>query len=127
MISVKPPPSEAPFAPPVELPGGFVGGGPSFEGGTIFETDICNKSLGQIAAENGISASAAADMKAQACEDLSFFDFGENTGSGFGPGDDPTTTPLVTGGATLESEEQKAACTTCELFNLNCDICQGSI
>jgi len=108
----------------LELPGGFVGGGPSFEGGTIFETDICNKSIGQIASENGISASAAADLKFQACE-TSTFDFGTNTGSGFGPGDDPLTDPLVTGGATLESEEQRAACTTCELFGLNCAICRG--
>jgi len=116
---------EPPFEPPIELPPGFEGGGPSFEGGTIFETDICNKSIGQIAQENGISASAAADMKFQACE-TSDFDFGTNTGSGFGPGDDQTG-PIVTGGATLASEEQKAACVTCELFGLNCPICSGSI
>jgi len=118
---------EPPFEPPIDLPAGFEGGGPSFEGGTIFETDICNKSIGQIAIENGISASAAADMKAQACEDLSFFDFGTSTGSGFGPGDDPLTDPLVTGGATLESEEKKAACVSCELFGLNCPLCAGTI
>jgi len=123
------PPSEpepdVPFEPPIDLPPGFTGGGPSFQGGTIFETDICNKSIGQIAAENGISASAAADMKFQACE-TSDFDFGTNTGSGFGPGDDPTG-PIVTGGATLASEEQRAACISCELFGLNCPICQGRI
>jgi len=117
---------EPPFEPPVELPPGFEGFGPSFEGGTIFETDICNKSIGQIAIENGISASAAVDMKAQACEDLSFFDFGTSTGSGFGPGDDPTG-GIVTGGATLESEEKKAACVSCELFGLNCPICAGTL
>jgi len=121
-----PPPEDLPFMPPVDLPPGFEGGGPSFEGGTIFETDICNKSIGQIASELGISASAAADMKFQACE-TSDFDFGTNTGSGFGPGDDPLTDPLVTGGATLESEEQRAACTSCELFGLNCPICQGTL
>jgi len=121
-----PPPEDVPFEPSVDLPPGFEGGGPSFEGGTIFETDICNKSIGQIASELGISASAAADMKFQACE-TSDFDFGTNTGSGFGPGDDPLTDPLVTGGATLESEEQRAACTSCELFGLNCPICQGTL
>jgi len=120
------PPIPEPFTPPVELPSGFVGGGPSFEGGTIFETDICNKSIGQIAQENGISASAAADMKFQACE-VSDFEFGTNTGSGFGPLDDPATGSIVTGGATLESEEQKAACVTCEMFGLNCPICAGTI
>jgi len=116
---------EPPFEPPVVLPPDFEGGGPSFEGGTIFETDICDKSIGQIAIENGISASAAADMKFQACE-TSDFDFGTNTGSGFGPDDDQTG-PIVTGGATLESEEQRAACLTCELFGLNCPICSGTI
>jgi len=116
---------EPPFEPPVVLPPGFEGGGPSFEGGTIFETDICNKSIGQIAQENGISASAAADMKFQACE-TSAFDFGTNTGSGFGPGDDQTG-GIVTGGATLASEEQKAACVTCEMFGLNCPLCAGTI
>jgi len=128
MLPEPEPPFEEPdpFEPPVELPVGFVGGGISFEGGTIFETDICGKSIGQIAIENGISASAAADMKAQACEDLSFFDFGTSTGSGFGPGDDPSM-GIVTGGATLESEEQKAACVSCELFGLNCPICSGTI
>jgi len=127
-------PEDVPITPPVppepvpgpELPPGFEGGGPSFEGGIIFETDICNKSIGQIAIENGISASAAADMKFQACEQ-SDFDFGTNTGAGFGPGDDPLTDPLVTGGATLESEEKKAACTSCELFGLNCPICAGEV
>jgi len=120
------PPIPEPFTPPVELPSGFIGGGPSFEGGTIFQTDICNKSIGQIAQENGISASAAADMKFQACE-VSDFEFGTNTGSGFGPLDDPATGSIVTGGATLESEEQKAACVTCEMFGLNCPLCAGTI
>jgi len=118
-----------PFEPPVELPTDFEFTQPDpsgqFGGGTIFETDICNKSIGQIAIENGISASAAADMKFQACE-VSDFDFGTNTGSGFGAGDDPTGS-IVTGGATLESEEKKAACVSCELFGLNCPICAGTI
>jgi len=122
------------FTPPVApepvpgptLPPGFEGGGPSFEGGTIFPIDICNMSLSDIIDANpGISASQAADMKFQACEE-SDFDFGTNTGSGFGPGDDPTG-PIVTGGATLESEAQRAACTSCDLFGLNCPICRGEI
>jgi len=120
-----PPPSEAPFVPPVTLPPGFVGSGPSFEGGSITEIPLCNMSVGQIAAKFGISASAAADMKFIECEE-SNFDFGTNTGSGFGPGDIQTG-PIVTGGATLESEEKRAACLTCELFGLNCGICSGSI
>jgi len=107
------------------LPPGFEPGGEGFEGGFIFETDICNKSIGQIASENGISASAAVDMKFQACEE-SDFDFGTNTGSGFGPGEDQTG-PIVTGGGTLESEAQRAACTSCDLFGLNCPICRGEV
>jgi len=126
----QPDPEQEPFMPPVELPEDFTFTQPDpegqFGGGTIFETDICNKSIGQIAQENGISASAAADMKFQACE-TSDFDFGTNTGSGFGAGDDPLTDPLVTGGATLESEEKRAACTSCELFGLNCPLCAGTI
>jgi len=119
-----PPPVDIPPGP--TLPPGFEGGGPSFEGGTIFPIDICNMSLSDIIDANpGISASQAADMKFQACEE-SDFDFGTNTGSGFGPGDDPTG-PLVTGGATLESEAQRAACTSCDLFGLNCPICRGEI
>jgi len=114
------------FTPPVELPVGFEGGGVSFEGGTIREISICNMSLGDIAAKFGISASAAADMKFQECEE-SDFDFGTNTGSGFGAGDDTSGGNCYRGGATLESEEKRAACLTCELFGLNCPICAGTI
>jgi len=107
--------------PQLELPPGFGGGGPSFEGGTIFPINICNKTIGQIAQENGISASAAADLKAQACETFDF-DFGSNLGGGQGPGD-----PLIPGTSTPESslaeQEIIAACTSCQLFNLNCDLC----
>jgi len=120
---VEPEPPEVPPGP--VLPPGFEGGGPSFEGGSIFETDICFMSIGDIAAKFGISASAAVDKKFIACEE-SDFDFGTNTGSGFGPGDDQSG-GIVTGGATLESEAKKAACTSCELFGLNCPICAGTI
>jgi len=125
-----------PFQPPVELPPGFVGEGPSFEGGTIFERDPCFMTLSEIIdAGLASSASAAANVKAIACsanvteEPTDFpedFDFGTNTGSGFGPGDDQSG-GIVTGGATLESEEKKAACVSCELFGLNCPICAGTI
>jgi len=116
----------------LQLPEGFEGGGVSFEGGTIFETPIENLSLSQIIDRFGVTASQAADILAragggtpEAIEQFEAFDFGTSTGSGFGPGEDPLTTPLVTGGATLESEEQRAACTSCELFGLNCPICAG--
>jgi len=109
----------------LELPGGFVGAGPSFEGGTIFETPIENLSLSQIIDQFDVTASQAADIRARAQDDFGSFDFGTNTGSGFGPGDDPLTDPLVTGGATLGSEEQRAACVSCELYGLNCPICRG--
>jgi len=130
------PPADEPFTPPVELPPDFEGGGPSFEGGTIFERDPCFMTLNEIInAGLASSASAAADLRARACsanvtdEPSDFpedFDFGTVTGSGFGPGDDQTD-GIVTGGATLESEEKKAACLTCELFGLNCPICQGTL
>jgi len=116
----EPPPTQItePFMPPVELPGGFVGGGVSFEGGTIFPRDPCFMTLNEII-EAGLasSASAAANLKAIACsenvtqEPSDFpesFDFGTNV---------PGPTP--------ESEAQKAACTSCELFGLNCPACQG--
>jgi len=110
------PPISVPFTPPVELPPGFLGGGVSFEGGTIFETPIENLSLSQIIDKFMVTASQAADILAQAQDNFGDFDFGTNTGSGFGPGDDPLTTPLVTGGATLESEAEKAAQLFQELF-----------
>jgi len=136
-------PQEEPIIPPItpptppgpELPPGFVGGGPSFEGGIIFETNDCFLSLNQLINKYGISASQAADIKAQACTaEPGFqptdipeeFDPGTSTGSGiFGP---PTgEEQIVIGGATLESEEKKAACTSCELFGLNCPICMGAV
>jgi len=44
----------------------FTGGGVSFEGGTIFETPIENLSLSQIIDKFMVTASQAADIKAQA-------------------------------------------------------------
>jgi len=122
------PPPDAPFAPPVELPPGFTGGGPSFEGGTIFETtdESCTTLSCVIDRNPGFSASQAANRLAEILGTFGDFDFGTNTGSGFGPGDDQSG-GIVTGGATLESEAKRAACTTCELFNLNCAACQGLI
>jgi len=123
---VESPPFEPTFSLPVELPEAFVGGGVSFEGGTIFETPIENLSLSQIIDKFNVSASKAADILARAKDDFDDFDFGTNTGSGiFGT---PTGQEnIITGGATLESEEQRAACVSCELFGLNCPICAGTI
>jgi len=123
-----PPPPDEPFQPPVDLPPGFEGGGPSFEGGTIFESSDagCQTLSCVLNANPGFTASQAADRLAELQGTFGDFDFGTNTGSGFGPGDDPTG-GIVTGGATLESEAQRAACVTCEMFGLNCDACQGSL
>jgi len=44
----------------------FFGGGPSFIGGTIFETPIERLSLGQITEQQDISASLAASLRAEA-------------------------------------------------------------
>ena len=122
------PPTPGPVPPGPTLPPGFEGGGPSFEGGTIFETtdESCTTLSCVIDRNPGFSASQAANRLAEILGTFGDFDFGTNTGSGFGPGDDPTG-PLVIGGATLESEAQRAACTSCELFGLNCPICRGEI
>jgi len=69
----------------------FTGGGVSFIGGSVTETPICNLSLSQIIDKFNVSASKAADIRAQACNDFGDFDFGTNTGSGiFG-----TPTPTI--------------------------------
>jgi len=128
------PPMAPPSPPAPPLPPGFEGGGPSFEGGFIFETNDCFLSLSQLIDKYGVTASQAADIKAQACTaepgeqptDIpEEFDFGTSTGAG----GTPTTeeSGIVTGGATLESEAQRAACTSCDLFGLNCPICRGEI
>lgn len=63
--------------------GEFEGGGVSFIGGSISEIPFCNKSIGDIASEFGISASAAANMKFIECENSGGFDFTQPiTGSG---------------------------------------------
>jgi len=133
-------PSDEPVTPPItpptppgpELPPGFTGGGPSFEGGSIFETNDCFLSLSQLIDKYGVSASQAANIKAIACTaepgeqptDIpEEFDFGTSTGSGLLPGEEQ----IVTGGATLESEAKRGACLSCELFGLNCGICRGEI
>jgi len=67
-----------------DLPAGFVGGGPSFIGGSIFETPIANLSLSQIIDKFMVTASQAANIKAIAGDDFGDFDFGTNTGGGIG-------------------------------------------
>jgi len=66
------------------LPSGFEGGGPSFIGGSIFETPIANLSLSQIIDKFMVTASQAANIKAIAANDFGDFDFGTNTGGGIG-------------------------------------------
>jgi len=66
------------------LPAGFTGGGPSFIGGSIFETPIVNLSLSQIIDKFNVTASQAANIKAIAADDFGDFDFGTNTGLGIG-------------------------------------------
>jgi len=106
---------ETPFMPPVVLPPDFEPGGPSFEGGTIFETPDCFLTLNQITQKYNISASAAANRKAISCSTME--------------GDQPTDFPSdfdFEAEPTPESEARRAACTTCELFGLNCGICSGA-
>jgi len=119
---------EPPFEPPIDLPEGFEGGGPSFEGGQIFEgSDAgCNDLSCVLFWNPTFTASQAADRLAEIQGTLGDFDFGTNTGSGFGPDEDQSG-GIVTGGSTLEEEEQKAACVSCELYGLNCPICSGTI
>jgi len=57
----------------------FSGGGISFQGGSVTETPIRFLSLGQIIDRFGVSASRAADIRAQALNDFGDFDFGTNT------------------------------------------------
>jgi len=113
-----------PFQPPIELPPEFEFTQPDpegqFGGGAIFERDPCFMTLNEIInAGLADSASAAANLKAIACsanvteEPSDFpidFDFGTNIGE-----------------PTLESEEKKAACVSCQLFGLNCPICSGTL
>jgi len=111
------------------LPGStqtFGFGGPSFEGGFIFENPIDTFSE-VLAAFPQLTASQAADFLAQ------FSGILPSQLPGIDPdirnivanveGENiqvPTTTP-----GALETEAIKAACTSCELFNLNCEQCRG--
>jgi len=62
----------------------FGGGGPSFIGGSIFETPIANLSLSQIIDMFNVTASQASNILAIAQDDFGDFDFGTNTGLGIG-------------------------------------------
>ncbi len=103
-----------------DLPAGFEGGGVSFIGGSIFETQP--SSLSDFV-DQGLTASQAANALAIQNDDFGDFDFGTNTGSGLSPINDQ----IITGGATLESEGQRAACLSCRLFGLNCPLCNGTL
>jgi len=121
-------PTPEPITPPItptfpgepQLPPGFEGGGISFEGGTIRPRDPCFMTLNEII-EAGLasSASAAANLKAIACS--------QNVTQE--PSDFPTSFDFGTNipGPTTESEAKRAACTSCELFGLNCPICRGEL
>jgi len=68
-----------------DLPAGFEGGGPSFIGGSIFQTPIQNLSLSQIIDLFNVTASQAANIKAIAGDLFpADFDFGTNQGLGIG-------------------------------------------
>ena len=86
---------EVPVAPPIavapsiaeQVIAPFTGGGPSFEGGFIFETPIQNLSLSQIIDRFMVTASQAADIRAQAIgftpEEQAFLSQGPVDVSGF--------------------------------------------
>lgn len=71
------------IAPTVIAP--FQGGGPSFEGGQIFETPVENLSLSQIIDRFMVTASQAADIRAQAIgftpEETTFLNQGQEISS----------------------------------------------
>jgi len=107
----------------------FFGGGPSFVGGTIFENPIDTFSE-VLKFFPGLTASQAADFLEETGgqilpSQVEFIDpdiknivasiEGENIQVGF-------TSP-----ADLESEAIKSACTSCQLFNLNCEQCRGGM
>lgn len=76
-----------------EVIGPFMGGGPSFEGGTIFQTPIANLSLSQIIDMFNVTASQAADIQAQAIgftpEETAFLEQGPEDVGGFVAGGPP--------------------------------------
>ena len=106
-----------------EAGGEFGGGGPSFEGGFIFENPIDTLSE-VLAAFPQLTASQAADFLAEF--------------SGILPSQLPFIDPDITnitaptgevagnvGPEELAEQEQIAACTSCQLFGLNCPLCNG--
>lgn len=106
-----------------EAGGEFGGGGPSFEGGFIFENPIDTLSE-VLAAFPQLTASQAADFLAEF--------------SGILPSELPFIDPDITnitaptgevagnvGPEELAEQEQIAACTSCQLFGLNCPLCNG--
>ncbi len=79
-----------PDEPELELPPGFVGGGPSFEGGTIFDFEEpapfeigIGTTLNEIINALGVSATEAANLLFEATEfGTSSFSFGTNVDGG---------------------------------------------
>ncbi len=114
-VGVTPPPIDE---EPSTLPPGFTFTQPDpsgmFGGGFIFERDPCFMSLSEIIdAGLASSASEAANVKAIACS-------GNVT-------EEPSDLPDFEPTPTPESEARRAACTSCDLFGLNCPICRGEI
>jgi len=123
-----PPDTSSPFPIEVldpEAGGEFGGGGVGFEGGFIFENPIDTLSE-VLAAFPQLTASQAADF-------LSQF-------SGILPSQLPFIDPDVTnitaptgeeagnvGISDLQEQEQIAACTSCQLFGLNCPLCNSGV
>jgi len=106
------------IAPTVIAP--FQGGGPSFEGGQIFETPIENLSLNQIIEMFGVTASQAANIRAGGLDDFGDFGFGTNLGTGIGPsGLSPRE--IIAGGGSIDepgnvSDPQFSGLSPSEIF-----------
>jgi len=107
----------------------FFGGGPSFVGGSIFENPIDTFSE-VLKFFPGLSASQAADFLEETGGKLlpsqvDFFDADiKNIVANIG-GENVQVQTVFS--SDLQTEAIKAACTTCELFNLNCEQCRAGM
>jgi len=103
-----PPDFDIPISPGLldDVVGPFMGGGPSFEGGFIFQTPIENLSLSQIIDMFNVTASQAADILAQARgftpEEEAFLSQGPIDVGGFVSGGPPSVSDPAFQGLTPE-------------------------